>query len=121
MSRIKAVCIGRQYASGGSEIGRIVARKLQAKCYDHEIVDMATDLNIIEKSGSWFSYQGDRLGQGRDKVVDLLKENPDLADELESKIMDTVKQQGADAVAKAVSASDPSEDEDLGLPIVSED
>ena len=86
-----------------------------------EIVDMATDLNIIEKSGSWFSYQGDRLGQGRDKVVDLLKENPDLADELESKIMDTVKQQGADAVAKAVSASDPSEDEDLGLPIVSED
>ena len=87
----------------------------------HEIVDMATDLNIIEKSGSWFSYQGDRLGQGRDKVVDLLKENPDLADELESKIMDTVKQQGADAVAKAVSASDPSEDEDLGLPIVSED
>lgn len=46
MSRIKAVCIGRQYASGGSEIGRIVARKLQAKCYDHEIVDMA-----IERSG----------------------------------------------------------------------
>ena len=46
MSRIKAVCIGRQYASGGSEIGKIVARKLQAKCYDHELVDMA-----IERSG----------------------------------------------------------------------
>ncbi len=46
MSRIKAVCIGRQYASGGSEIGAMVAKKLQAKCYDHELVDMA-----IEKSG----------------------------------------------------------------------
>ncbi|MBR1749390.1 MAG: cytidylate kinase-like family protein [Ruminococcus sp.] len=46
MSRIKAVCIGRQYASGGSEIGKLVARKLQVKCYDHEIVDMA-----IERSG----------------------------------------------------------------------
>lgn len=46
MSRIKAVCIGRQYASGGSEIGAMVARKLQARCYDHELVDMA-----IEKSG----------------------------------------------------------------------
>lgn len=46
MSRIKAVCIGRQYASGGSEIGAMVAKKLQSKCYDHEIVDMA-----ISRSG----------------------------------------------------------------------
>ena len=46
MGRIKAVCIGRQYASGGSEIGAMVAKKLQAKCYDHELVDMA-----IERSG----------------------------------------------------------------------
>ena len=49
MSRIKAVCIGRQYASGGSEIGRIVARKLQAKCYDHEIVNMAIERSGISK------------------------------------------------------------------------
>jgi recombination protein RecA len=50
------------------------------------LLDMATDLELIEKAGSWFSYKGERLGQGRDNVKDLLKENEALAMELETAI-----------------------------------
>jgi len=53
-----------------------------------EILDLAVDNNLIQKSGSWFSYNGDKLGQGRDAVRLLLKENPDLLDDLEQKIRD---------------------------------
>jgi recombination protein RecA len=51
-----------------------------------EILDMSVEMNIIQKSGSWFSYDGDKLGQGRDAVVQLLKDNPELATEVEKKI-----------------------------------
>ena len=55
-----------------------------------EILDLAVDLNIIKKSGSWFSYGESRLGQGRDTVKQLIKDNPELMDELEAKIKATV-------------------------------
>jgi len=51
-----------------------------------EIIDLGVDFNIIKKSGSWFSYGDTKLGQGRDAVKALLLDNPDLMDELESKI-----------------------------------
>lgn len=51
-----------------------------------EIIDLAVELEIVKKSGSWFSYDGNRLSQGRDAVKQLLKDNPELADELEAKI-----------------------------------
>ena len=51
-----------------------------------EILDIAASLEIVEKSGAWFSYNGERLGQGRENVKQLLKENPSLANELEQKI-----------------------------------
>ncbi len=51
-----------------------------------EIIDLGVDFNIIKKSGSWFSYGETKLGQGRDAVKALLKDNPDLVEELESKI-----------------------------------
>ena len=51
-----------------------------------EIVDMGVDLNIIKKSGSWFSYEDTKLGQGREAVKALLLDNPELMDELEKKI-----------------------------------
>ncbi|MCS6979150.1 MAG: recombinase RecA [Flavobacteriales bacterium] len=51
-----------------------------------EILDLGVELNIIKKSGSWFSYNDAKLGQGRDAVIQLLKDNPDLAQELESRI-----------------------------------
>jgi recombination protein RecA len=51
-----------------------------------EIIDLGTELEIVKKSGSWFSYGETRLGQGRDAVKALLNDNPELAEEIESKI-----------------------------------
>ena len=51
-----------------------------------EIVDLATDLNILEKSGAWYSYNGEKIGQGKDNVRALLKQDTKLYNELESKI-----------------------------------
>ena len=53
-----------------------------------EILDIGVDHEIIEKSGSWFSYGGSKLGQGRDSVKAILKDNPELIDELEQKILE---------------------------------
>ena len=55
-----------------------------------EIVDLGVDKNIIKKSGSWFSYNETKLGQGRDAVKQLLLDNPELADELEAKIREAL-------------------------------
>jgi len=51
-----------------------------------EVLDLAVELELIKKSGSWFSYDGNRLGQGRDAVKQLIKDNPELLEELENKI-----------------------------------
>jgi len=53
-----------------------------------EILDIGVELDIIEKSGSWFSYGGSKLGQGRDSVKSILKDNPELMEELEQKILE---------------------------------
>ena len=50
------------------------------------IVDIAVNLDIVEKSGSWFSYNGDRIGQGRENVKKYLSDNPEIAKEVEEKI-----------------------------------
>jgi recombination protein RecA len=60
-----------------------------------EIVDMGVELGIVNKSGSWFSYGTDKLGQGRDTVKQLLHDNPELATEIESKIREKVKEMQA--------------------------
>src|SRR5688500_13322794 len=57
-----------------------------------EIIDIGVELNIIQKSGSWFSYNGDKLGQGREGVKSLLQDNPALADEIEGKIREKIKE-----------------------------
>ena len=56
-----------------------------------EIVDLGVDLGIIKKSGSWFSYGESRLGQGRDAVKKIIKDNPELSEELEGKIAEALK------------------------------
>lgn len=56
-----------------------------------EILDAAVDMGIVKKSGSWFSYAETKLGQGRDAVRDMLKDNPELAEELEAKIREEIK------------------------------
>lgn len=64
------------YGSGISKVG--------------EIIDLGVEAGIIKKSGSWFSYEDTKLGQGRDGVKDLLLDNPDLMEELEKKIKDLI-------------------------------
>ncbi|MEO9953007.1 MULTISPECIES: recombinase RecA [Nonlabens] len=56
-----------------------------------EIIDLGVNYEIINKAGSWFSYEDTKLGQGRDSVKTILKDNPDLVEELEVKIMDSIK------------------------------
>ena len=51
-----------------------------------EIIDFAVEADILEKSGAWFSYNGERLGQGRDKVKKLLQENEALCEEIAQKV-----------------------------------
>ncbi|MEM0541434.1 recombinase RecA [Flavobacterium sp. j3] len=60
-----------------------------------EILDLAVEFEVIKKAGSWFSYGDTKLGQGRDAVKVLIKDNPELADELEQKIKDLIKENNA--------------------------
>ena len=60
-----------------------------------EILDLALEFEIIKKAGSWFSYGETKLGQGRDAVKALIKDNPELADELEEKIKAKIKENNA--------------------------
>ena len=55
-----------------------------------EIVDLGVEYGIVQKAGSWFSHEGNKLAQGRDAVKKLLKDNPELCEELEAKIMQTI-------------------------------
>jgi recombination protein RecA len=60
-----------------------------------EIIDMGTELGIVQKSGSWYSYNNDKMGQGRDAVKQLLVDNPELAKEIETKIREKNKEMQA--------------------------
>jgi len=51
-----------------------------------DLLDLAVAKNIVEKSGAWFSYSGERLGQGRENVKNMLKENTDLRDRIEHEV-----------------------------------
>jgi recombination protein RecA len=64
-----------------------------------EIIDMGVELGVVQKSGSWFSYNGDKLGQGRESVKTLLIDNPAMAEELETKIRAKIKENKGEAVA----------------------
>lgn len=75
-----------------------------------EILDLGVDMGIIAKSGSWFSYNGDRLGQGREGVKTILQDNPELADKIEAQIRAMVK--GEPEVALAAIPEDRTLDDD---------
>ena len=55
-----------------------------------EIIDMGVEYDVLQKSGSWYSYEGTKLGQGREGVKDILKDNPEMANEVEKKIRDKI-------------------------------
>jgi len=69
-----------------------------------EIIDLGVEAKVVEKSGAWYSYGGERIGQGRDNCREYLRENPDLAREIENKVREQlgVTPMGAVAVAEAV-------------------
>ena len=89
-----------------------------------EIIDLGVEYDIIKKSGSWFSYEGSKLAQGRDAAKRVIMDNPELADELEAKIMEAMKAKAAaknapKGAAPAVAAKPKSDamddlDDDLG-------
>jgi recombination protein RecA len=56
-----------------------------------ELIDMGVEQGILTKSGSWYSYEGTKLAQGRDAAKNILRDNPDLADEIEAKVMEALK------------------------------
>ncbi len=80
------------------------------------ILDVATQLDVIQKGGSWYSYNGDRIGQGRDKVKDFLKSNPEIADEIYGKIMQKIDEEKKEkeriASEKAVKVTIPSHEDE---------
>jgi recombination protein RecA len=55
-----------------------------------ELIDMGVDLNVVKKAGSWFSYGDTKLGQGRDAVKQLLDDNPELMEEIETKVKEAI-------------------------------
>ncbi len=65
-----------------------------------EIIDLGVELDIIKKSGSWFSYNDTRLAQGRDATKQMMADNPELADEIESRIMAAIKNANIDLVSE---------------------
>jgi recombination protein RecA len=67
-----------------------------------EILDMATELNIVNKSGSWFSYKDAKIGQGRDAIINLLKDNTELANELEQRVKAALKDVKGDLEEDAI-------------------
>ena len=78
-----------------------------------ELVDLGVQLEFMQKSGSWYSYGGDRIGQGKDNVRNFLKEHPEIADDLEKKIREKAFGGVEPLVAKLSAKSDPIPVEDV--------
>lgn len=74
------------------------------------ILDMAVNLDIIEKAGSWFSYNGERIGQGRENVKKYLKENPDILQEVEEKVRDNFAKAFEQSLGEELPAVDDEEE-----------
>jgi recombination protein RecA len=67
-----------------------------------EIIEIGTNMKLIEKSGAWYSYKGEKIGQGKDNAREFLKENPELAQEIEARIRANVKM-GASGIVSSIS------------------
>lgn len=84
-----------------------------------EILDLAAEYDIIKKSGSWFSYGDERLGQGRDKVKDIIENDPEFAEKLENQIKEKIKEQQENSNHKYQAKAAPKADTD-SVPAVDE-
>lgn len=90
----------------------------QGISHEGELLDLAVRLDIINKSGAWFSYQGERLGQGRDNVKNYLREHPDFADAVEKEVRANADKLGAPARKgkKTEAAPAPAKEEPAAAP-----
>jgi recombination protein RecA len=82
-----------------------------------EIIDLGVECKLIEKSGAWYSYKGDRIGQGKDKVRTFLQENPQIAKEIETQIRTALLTNPTVAATAAAMAIDEGELEEIGADI----
>ena len=94
--------------------------------HEGELLDLGEKLKVVKKSGAWFSYKEDRIGQGRDNAKNFLRENPDIAAEIEATIrenFDTLREMDSKVKPKkAVAAAAPkTEEAPAGKPAVSLD
>ena len=71
-----------------------------------ELIDLGVEHDLVEKSGAWYSYNGTRIGQGKDNVRSYLKENPEMADEINAKIRAIMMPDKKAATAKKVVEND---------------
>ena len=77
-----------------------------------ELMDLAVANDIIQKSGSWFSYDGSKIAQGREQLKRTLKDNPELTEEIEAKVLAVIKEQmGGNAEPTVAIDSDETEGE----------
>ena len=74
------------------------------------ILDVATDMGIIEKRGSWFSYEGSQLGQGRDQTKQILADNPELQKQIHDRIIEKINADKAAAAGTKSNAAAPAAD-----------
>ena len=80
-----------------------------------ELIDLGVKFNFVDKSGAWYSYQGDRIGQGKENVRQFLKDNPDMADAIEKQIRDEMMPAPKEKVEKA---AEEAAEQGLGEPVV---
>jgi recombination protein RecA len=81
-----------------------------------ELVDLASDNGIIEKLGAWYSYDGERIGQGRENARDFLKANPKIADEIENKVREKLGVKGVHVLPATAEVPDAEEEEEEPAP-----
>ncbi|HET8986085.1 MAG TPA: hypothetical protein VFN03_10035, partial [Trueperaceae bacterium] len=80
-----------------------------------DLVQVAADVDVVQKSGSWYSFGEVRLGQGKEKAVELLATRPDLADEIRTKVYDVLKVTGGKVPASPAQRVEVDEEESSAL------
>jgi len=89
--------------------------------HEGEIIDMGVNCKIIDKAGAWYSYNGDRIGQGKDKVRKFMKDNPAVADEIEAKIRAELMPSKEEVAAAAEAAEAAEKNQAVEVPELTEE
>ena len=115
MQLAETVGHAQQPGAGGVRIGtteEVVERGRVGDVLEHEdaVIDLGVQHGLVDKSGAWYSYKGDRIGQGRDNVREFIKQNPAMAQELDSALRDILlPRRGAAEEAEDAKATEEAE------------